>query len=204
MHLDTDRPSDTEFIKDIQAGGVARERALAWFAHDKKLKDWIIGIARKRPETEQAGEQLFQRTLEIFYRKITNRDFERTASLKTFFVAIAKLEINNLCREKRTEQQHTPAPYDPDLLLQNAGAHSDPWSEREAEREKHWEKILNDHFQIRELCKKIILMQLKGYDNEEIKAAVEVTDIHRERYRCFQQFRKFTDDNPHLFEILKN
>ncbi len=205
MDSDPTRPSDRQLIDDIRAGGILRERALLRFTGDVQIKGFITGIVNKHPATRNDGELLLEETAGTFIEKITADEFVQTASLRTFFIGIAKNKWLNLRKQRLRQIRNNPLlPYDPDLLLHNPGAQSDPWLESEDARQKHWENIINNHFKIRELCKKIILMQLQGYSNEEIQTQVAVTDIYRERYRCFRQFRDFTNDNPGLFEALKN
>lgn len=199
------RPSDKQIIEDIRAGGVAQERALLWFTEDIVVKGFLTGFVRRYPLTREDAEYLIERTAVIFLRKITDKSFVPKSSLRTYFIGIAKGEYPNLYRMRlRSGKNESPLPYDPEALLQDPAMRTDTSVEPEETRQEQWEYIINNHVKIREICKKIIIMDLQGHTNDEIQAATGVTDVYRERYRCTNQFLQFARDHRDLFKDFLN
>jgi len=87
--------TDVELIKRIQNGNTAA------FKHIYKHKPLIQRMVSKKGGTKEDGEDVFQNTLIILVKKLSNADFILTSKLSTFLYSIAVYAWYKMCTKMK-------------------------------------------------------------------------------------------------------
>ncbi len=158
------------------------------FAFGQLYKDYFYVVSRyivKNNGRSTDAEDVFQDTLIVLVEKLRQDDFQLTASLKTYILAIAKnIWLNRLRKNTRIVELTIPME-----------THFFEEIDMAIEAEKtNWDRLQNYMHQITDHCKGLIHdLFFKEIAIEEIQKKYQYTSKHNaqnQKHKCVEQIRR--------------
>jgi RNA polymerase sigma factor (sigma-70 family) len=186
---------DKDIIDGIKAGGIAREKALYHIFFQSDWKGLAIRYVLQNKGDQHDGDDIAQMALIILDRNIRLEKFRGQSALKTYFLAIARLQWLKKLRDRKSTDELQPEHYET-----SGGNVEDSYINDE--RKTYLEKALDN---IGARCKKILRLKQLDHSLDEIAQEVGLSSASmakKEAYRCRIRFRKFLDDNPDWKDLI--
>lgn len=189
--------TDEQFIRAIRGPDHERDAALRhWFA-DLSLRKQVCAYVMRHQGNAQDAEDVYAETLIIFDRLIRNGKFEERASLRTFFLRIARWQWVTM----RRKNQRLSA-WD-DALENEAGQDL----EREflhLEKEQLLEKLLA---QLGERCQKVLTLYRLRYSMREIAGIAGLSSEEmatKTAHECRGKLKKLIQQESEWSDLLRH
>lgn len=158
----------------------------------------IEGFVIHHKGTREQAKDVFQEAMIIVYNRVRAGGLELSCKFGTYLYAVCK---KIWIQERKKYLLHQ------DKLKQQPMAVHDPGPEEDPLLQQHLFQIFHNHF--RELspdCQKILTMYFNDFSLEEIRQAMNYTNLHHtadRKYRCKKSLIKRILNDP-LFKRLKN
>ena len=190
--------SNAMLLEHIQAGGVKRQKAIAYIYRDKALKNQIIAFVKRNSGSAEDGIDIFHEGIIALDDNIRKGKYQEEGKLQAYLFSICRfLWLNKIKRNKKMV-------YTDELSQLDKVAYDTPESLSMSEEQKN---LLGEVLsRLGEKCEKILELWKLSYSMEEIAQKVGLKNAgvaRRQRYNCYQKLMQILDKEPNLKNSLK-
>ncbi len=189
--------SDKQYIRAIRGLDHERDAALRHWFSDLSMRKQVGAYVMRHQGNAQDAEDVYAESLIIFDRLIRNGKFEERASLRTFFLRIARWQWVTMRRKN-----HRFSAWD-DTLENETGQDL----EREflnLEKEQLLEKLLA---QLGERCHKVLILYRLHYSMREIAGMTGLSSEEmatKTAHECRGKLRKLIQQQSEWSDLLRH
>ncbi len=192
--------TDDEIIGLMRGGKEDRNKAMKHFFTDLDLENEVVQKILTKGGQQADAKDAFQEGFKVFYRHLSQGNFQQRSNLKTYFIGICiRCWLDGL---KKNFYKYTKLTAD-EPSLDAAYLHTPEVELMTKERKVQLQEVLK---LLGERCKNVILLGFQGFSGNEIMKMLDLKDegsVRKIRYRCMDRLRKKMQDHPNLWALLK-
>ena len=187
-----------ELVEHLKGEVKQCNKAIHWIYNNELYRRKIFGFIRSSGGAEDAAEEIFQDGILNLVKSVRAGNYKMEYPLENYLFGICRylwfkwLRRNSKYKTGELPEQYNPVDQNtPEILL--------------LEKEKR-ETVAELMDKLGEPCKTILELWSAGHSAEEIAAAMSYsTDYARLRvYRCKRKVEELLDNDPNLFNRLKD